>query len=656
MENQKIISPSICLNMIVKNEAHIILKTLENILTYIPIIYWVIADTGSQDETKNLIKEYFKEKKIPGELVEHEWVDFGYNRTKALECAFDKTDYLFIFDADDFIVGNLKLPNILNHDRYDFNFGKGFTYNRPLLINNKKKWKFIGVLHEYLIGDNINNSCLIVGDYYIISGKNGDRSKDEKKYIKDAIILKNAFERIYSIDFELAGRYAFYCAQSYRDAGDQYIEDALEWYLKCLEMNNWSQEKYFSCLMIGNFYQKKKNLNNAYKYWLKSIEYDTERIDGVVLAVNQLLNSENFFLVNLLYHKFKNYNKNPQCKLFLFSHLYNGMFEFSNASAAFHINDLESGYECCKIIIQEYILNFSFLYKTIYYLYNYKNFIDKDEKSLLLFYNFNKILNDMQKKNIYIEPKIIEIWDLLWLKNIKNLCKWNNYKITNNEKPKIFISFISGAQFNLFISTINSILNNWIDFTEIEYWFCVDENSNELERNNMKKLFGWIDYYFKSIDEKGHLKSINIIWNKLNDLKPDYWIHIDQNVIFIDKMNYIKNAIQGLNIPNVKQILFNVNYSETINDYNNKDFINLNNGFGILDPNKLSFNHTYFSLKPSLMDVKTILKLGNFDTEHDEYFEKEYANNWINLGYKSVFFDKITLIHNDNLTKKDNLI
>ena len=167
MENKKPNYSTICLNMIVKNESHVILKTLENILSYIPIHYWVIADTGSQDETKNIIKEYFKQKNIPGELVEHEWEDFGSNRTKALECAFDKTDYLFIFDADDIIVGNFKLPSILDHDRYDFNFGKGFTYSRPLLVNNRKKWKFIGVLHEYLTGIDINTSCLIVGDYYI---------------------------------------------------------------------------------------------------------------------------------------------------------------------------------------------------------------------------------------------------------------------------------------------------------------------------------------------------------------------------------------------------------------------------------------------------------------------------------------------------------
>ena len=49
--------PKVCLSMIVKNEAHIIKQTLENISKYID--YYVINDTGSSDNTREIIKEYF---------------------------------------------------------------------------------------------------------------------------------------------------------------------------------------------------------------------------------------------------------------------------------------------------------------------------------------------------------------------------------------------------------------------------------------------------------------------------------------------------------------------------------------------------------------------------------------------------------------------
>ena len=37
---------SICLNMIVKNEAHIITKTFDNLLQTFTFSYYVICDTG----------------------------------------------------------------------------------------------------------------------------------------------------------------------------------------------------------------------------------------------------------------------------------------------------------------------------------------------------------------------------------------------------------------------------------------------------------------------------------------------------------------------------------------------------------------------------------------------------------------------------------
>ena len=85
LETTKNKLPKMCLCMIVKNEAHIIKETLNNILKYID--YWVISDTGSTDGTQEIIKEFFEQKKIPGELVENEWKNFGHNRTLALEAA-----------------------------------------------------------------------------------------------------------------------------------------------------------------------------------------------------------------------------------------------------------------------------------------------------------------------------------------------------------------------------------------------------------------------------------------------------------------------------------------------------------------------------------------------------------------------------------------
>jgi glycosyltransferase involved in cell wall biosynthesis len=60
--------PKICLNMIVRNESHIIQATLENLCKYFNFDYWVIVDTGSTDATMQIIQEFFHKQNIPGEL------------------------------------------------------------------------------------------------------------------------------------------------------------------------------------------------------------------------------------------------------------------------------------------------------------------------------------------------------------------------------------------------------------------------------------------------------------------------------------------------------------------------------------------------------------------------------------------------------------
>jgi len=640
---------TLCLNMIVKDEEHIIKETLEKLVKQITFSYWVICDTGSTDKTREIITEFFKEKGIPGELLQHEWKDFGHNRTLALQGAYKKADYIFIFDADDTIHGTIRIPK-LTHDFYKLIFGSGFTYYRPLIVTAHKKTKFVGVLHEFLaLEEGHPSEGTILGDYYVDSGKTGSRSRDKDKYLKDALILKAAYQKELDTKGGLSGRYAFYCAQSFKDCGR--ADDAIEWYtLVADKLNTWVQEKYYSCLMAGFQYKGKGNFQKALEYFLKAELYDSDRTEGVFFAAEMLKDAGLHSLVILLYEKHKNYNKDPQDKLFLFRDFYNDFFEFNTSISAYLCNNRKLSYECSKKIILNNVAQPGVRDRTFKNLRFHVSEMNDDTDTLPLFYHLTNYIQECD------EPRETAVlWNLLFKKNRAVLAKPSKFK-PNPGKKGVVLTLTSCKRLDLFTETVNSILNHWTDAAQIDVWFCVDDNSSKDDRAKMKKLYPWMTFYHKTLAEKGHRESMNIIWNKLNEVKPKYWIHMEDDFLFHVKRPYVSESIQFLQSQkDIKQVLFNRGYAETIDDLDMRGFTPVSPGFVVHEykqgqfPYKNCHYWPHYSFRPSMIDVDTVLKLGNYDSPNT-FFEQDYANKWASAGYKSAFFDMICCRHTGRLT------
>lgn len=359
---------TICLNMIVKNESKNILNCIENILKYIKIDYWVICDTGSTDGTEEIILSKFQKENIDGELHSCEWIDFGVNRTEALNKAYNKSDYILLFDADDIITGNFTLPEAseFNSDQYNLKLRNGnCDYYRPLIISNRIKWKFEGVLHEYLDSDTEITKESLKGDYCVLTGTHGCRNQDENKYANDAKTLCAEFENLNN-SYSLRCRYAYYCANSYKDAGEN--ESAIIWYKKVVEkLDNWSQEKYNACYNLGKLYEEKEEYEQACHYWFKSLQIDFERFESIISLMKYFYSCQNFYMINTLYHKFiqvKNQTNNfenikKETKLFSkYDNLY--MIYYYNSIAAYYVEDYESGIISCQYLLDNnYYYNLS---------------------------------------------------------------------------------------------------------------------------------------------------------------------------------------------------------------------------------------------------------------------------------------------------------
>jgi glycosyltransferase involved in cell wall biosynthesis len=239
--------PTVCLNMIVKDEAPVIERCLASVRTLID--YWVIVDTGSTDGTQEIIKRYMQG--IPGELYERPWVNFAHNRNEALELARSKSDYSLIIDADERLIfaEDFTMP-ILTKDNYSIPIkdADGSTFQRIHFVNNKLDWHWYGVLHEGIACSEAKTHEVLKKVQNLAVTGDGHRSQDPKKHQKDALTLENALK----IEPNNS-RYVFYLAQTYLNCKE--YEDSIKTYEKRAIMGGAEEEVFYSLYMVGKLKQ-----------------------------------------------------------------------------------------------------------------------------------------------------------------------------------------------------------------------------------------------------------------------------------------------------------------------------------------------------------------------------------------------------------------
>lgn len=778
--------PKMCLCMIVKNEAHIIKETLNNMLKYID--YWVISDTGSTDGTQEIIKDFFEEKKIPGELFEHEWKNFGHNRSLAFETAYNKSEYVWVIDADDLIVGDLNIPKNLDRDMYLLKYGgTNLCYPRAQIFNNKLKWIYRGVLHEFAKCSNKEKvtSLQINGDYYIDSRRLGDRNKDPQKYLKDANLLTHAIKN--KIDPDLKERYTFYAGQSFRDCND--MENCIKYYKKRTKMGGWHEEIYVSymemgnamirlnypkkdivdvymngfktipqraeCLfLLSNYYLQNKDIENAYKTCkiASKIENPTHLLLFIKTDIHTYKCKEQLYLIycliqknkleiknltnetiekekNILYeflttdsnvpehikHKIKRLKENENTILIEPKMLDDYMFidnldsfggdiGYFEKKSVTELEEIASMYDNCigfntygylknTITLPLVILpNKTYLNDGLYIkkelaidiIKKYgTNLLNISEKVSFNISDIKDSDNDTTKTNETDKTiETIETIDVLIDsyndKVVKQIVKHvQNVPIENK---KITLSITTCKRLNLFKRTMNSFINCCSDILLIDEYICVDDNSSEEDREEMRNLYPFFTWIMKTPEQKGHMQSMNII---IENVKTDYLIHMEDDWLFLVKDNYISLGLEILNQQTIKsltdipknreiekkkfgQVVFNKNYTELpehevdggflceTSENNIKYLIhehydsNTENELYEKEVKKYKRSAMYwphFSLHPSIIKTEVFKKVGNFET-NNQFFEREFANKYYNIGnYITCFFNRVSCRH-----------
>ena len=326
-------SVTLCLNMIVKNERKIITRLLDSVISIIDC--YCICDTGSTDDTMNIIKEYFEKKNIFGKIIQEPFINFSHNRNFTIKACEGMSDYLLLLDADmEVKLNNFNKEILLNYDHfYIFQGNDNFYYKNTRILKNDKKYNYnyVGSTHEYISHDNNCTSTTIDKNIFFINDI-GDGGSKYNKFERDILLLTNAIK-----DEPNNCRNYFYLANSYYDIKN--YDEAINYYKKRIELKGWEQEVWYSYFRIGLSYMNLNNFSSALFYWLEAYEYFPDRIENIYEIIKYYrVNAKNKLAYNFYKLAKSKLNLKKDDWLFLHNDIYSHKLYFEYIIIAYYNN------------------------------------------------------------------------------------------------------------------------------------------------------------------------------------------------------------------------------------------------------------------------------------------------------------------------------
>ena len=298
----------ICLNAMVGNESATILRMLESV--YPHINYYVIQCNGKEDDTKQIIENFFKEKSIHGFTYETDWNYPGFNRDHTLqEClkSDHKCDWILRMDADerlqvdeDFDWSILDDTSVQSYNITAEN--GGLRYFRTWFWNAKLPWFFQHdkrheTIHLPEIGEGFQREMMPYGFRHLVS-QDGQTWNVPRKFLRDALELE--IDKVVGNTVLDDHYHLWYLAKSYADCygnsqelpfgklhSDEYARRSIWYYERFLDISHdWSKSKtakrkdemsYYALITMGHAYLFIGDNDKAKEHYLLAEQFQPER-------------------------------------------------------------------------------------------------------------------------------------------------------------------------------------------------------------------------------------------------------------------------------------------------------------------------------------------------------------------------------------------
>lgn len=247
----------ICLTMIVKNESKNMPRLLDSIKSVIDMVS--IVDTGSSDNTEEVILEWGKDNDMPVTVHHEPFINFSHNRTHSVSVAkktYPEADYFLLSDAD-FVWeidkgGKFDKVLLVDHKYLIEQYNKSLSYWNIRLLSAKVEWICQGVTHEYWTESKVQSEyngevrTAKISTLAIDDREDGGCKGD--KFARDERLLRAGLEDK-ETSSHLKTRYKFYLAQTLKDMSR--YEESIEWYTRRMQDRGWAEEVYYAKFQIG---------------------------------------------------------------------------------------------------------------------------------------------------------------------------------------------------------------------------------------------------------------------------------------------------------------------------------------------------------------------------------------------------------------------
>lgn len=290
-------SPSFTIGcaMMVKNEALNICKSLESVRKWVSCI--VIYDTGSTDNTIEVISKWCETNKMPLHVKQGRFVDFSVSRNVLLKFADDKADYLILLDASDELQNGEEMYYAVAQQPSKFVFKVTQRWHTPqqdiVFTNNrflrtKHQFEYEYPIHEVI--DHRNPEYVgEMMDVVIYQDRLEDLAKSKKRWVRDKdILLKERIKR------KNDNRIVFYLAQTYKCL---YLNDlAVATYLQRIQKEGYQDEVEESYIAIYECVNRDENIMSKEKVMvlMKELWEKYQRGEGAFYLAKEYIHQENY--------------------------------------------------------------------------------------------------------------------------------------------------------------------------------------------------------------------------------------------------------------------------------------------------------------------------------------------------------------------------